>query len=138
MSHGRIPATVFRFSVRCVRNINDGLAGLVDLIRQHLFKEEWWRATRQWPGPEVHLDPEPVRPGVVPRSKRPKAKLRAHRQPCWCGNSRYSTCHGAMPAQQELRLLGIDANPPPAKDRTAETPTARPASERAAPELTDS
>lgn len=43
-------------------NINDGLVGLVDLIRQHLFKEEWWRATRQWSGPEVHLDPAQVSP----------------------------------------------------------------------------
>jgi hypothetical protein len=92
-------------------NINDGLVGLVDLIRQHLFKEEWWRATRQWSGAEVHLDPAPVRPGAVPHSQRPKARLQRRRQPCWCGNSRYSSCHGAVPLQEELQLLGIDTNP---------------------------
>jgi hypothetical protein len=104
-------------------NINDGLVGLIDLIRQHLFKEEWWRATTQWPGAEVHLEPQPARLGVVPRSQRPKATLRRQRQPCWCGNSRYSTRHGAIAEQEELRLLGVDADPPP----IAVTATAPPA-----------
>ena len=39
--------------MRTCWDVNDGLVGLVDLIRQHFFDEEWWRATGQWPGPEV-------------------------------------------------------------------------------------
>jgi hypothetical protein len=95
-------------------DVNDGLVGLVDLIRQHLFDEEWWRATGQWPGPEVHLDPLPAKAGVTPRAQRPAARLRRQRQRCWCGSARYGKCHGAIPLEDELKLLGIDVNPPPA------------------------
>ena len=94
-------------------DVNDGLVGLVDLICQHLFKEEWWRVTGQWPGLEVHLDPLPARAGATPRSQRPAARLHRQRQRCWCGSARYGKCHGAMSAEDELKLLGIDVNPPP-------------------------
>jgi hypothetical protein len=34
----------------------DGLLGLLNLIRDHLFREAWWRQTGEWLGPElVHL-----------------------------------------------------------------------------------
>lgn len=86
--------------------LNDGLVGLIDLIREHLFKEEWWRTTGIWPGPEVHLDPQ-TRPGQTPPSERPAAKLRRQRQRCWCGAARYDICHGAMTNADELRALGL-------------------------------
>jgi hypothetical protein len=98
-------------------DVNDGLAGLIDLIRQHLFKEEWWRATGTWPGMEVHLDVVPARPGAVPRAERPRARIRRERLRCWCGRGRYSGCHGAMPAEEELHLLGIDRDPGSAERR---------------------
>jgi hypothetical protein len=91
---------------------DDGLVGLIDLIREHLFKEEWWRATRHWPGPEVHLRQPPARLGATPRGQGPTALLRLRRQPCWCGAGRYVNCHEGMSADDELKLLGIDTNPP--------------------------
>ena len=41
--------------------IGDGLLHLLRLIKAHLFREEWWRETGVWPGPEAghtdHNDP---------------------------------------------------------------------------------
>jgi hypothetical protein len=105
-------------------DLNDGLVGLIDLIRQHLFKEEWWRATGRWPGPEVHLDVAPTRLGAIPRSQRPAARLRRERQMCWCGSGRYTGCHGAMSAADELRLLGIDSDPGADMNRRSLSPAA--------------
>jgi hypothetical protein len=110
-------------------DLRSGLAGLIDLIRQHLFKEEWWRATNKWVGAQVHLDPAPARPGVGRRSERPRAVLQRKRQPCWCGHSRYASCHGALPEMEESRLLGIETNPPAVTARgTGTAVTAEPLS----------
>jgi hypothetical protein len=101
--------------------LSDGLVGLIDLIRVHLFAEEWWRATSVWPRPEVHLDPPPTRTRTMPKSKRPKARLASAREPCWCGSGRYSRCHEALPASSERRLLSIEPDSPHA----SEVPAAR-------------
>jgi hypothetical protein len=34
-------------------------------------------------------------------------KLRRARVRCWCGTRRYVKCHGAIPAEQELEILGL-------------------------------
>jgi hypothetical protein len=87
--------------------LHDGLVGLIDLTRLHLFKEAWFRATGSWPGPEVHLRPE-LRAGGRPSiRKQPRAALRRHRQRCWCGQKRYSTCHGRIDPDEELEILGL-------------------------------
>jgi hypothetical protein len=81
--------------------LHDGLTGLIDLARQHLVREVWWRATSRWDAPEVHREPTPV----AGRSR--TARVRAARTRCWCGRRRYSTCHGAIDVNLELRLLGL-------------------------------
>ena len=84
---------------------------LIDLIRLHLVKEAYWRATNEWPAPEVHVGPRDTERGTGgsrPRSLSPGRQLRLERQPCWCGRGRYASCHGAIPAEQELRQLGLD------------------------------
>jgi hypothetical protein len=90
--------------------VNDRLAALIDLVRAHLVKESYWRTHGIWPAPEVHAsvkDPDEAsrRTGSawIGRSRR----LRAARRRCWCGSARYSACHGALPAEQELTALGI-------------------------------
>jgi hypothetical protein len=86
--------------------LDDGLGALLDVTRQHLFKEEWWAATRRWPGAEVHIDP-PLHPGSRPRSLRPRARRERERQTCWCGGGHYKHCHGAIPEHEELAALGL-------------------------------
>ena len=84
----------------------DRLVGLVDLARLHLIKEAWWRATNTWPGLEIHRPPtgDEQRPR---RSFSTATTKRLGRQRCWCGSDRYENCHQSIPAEDELRLLGL-------------------------------
>lgn len=97
--------------------VKDGLVGLIDLSRLHLIKEAWWRATGEWPGWEKHREPPA---GDERRPKPPRAQgdfrkphtakwIRYDRRRCWCGSARYVKCHGAIPAEQELEILGLAA-----------------------------
>lgn len=89
--------------------LQDGLAVLIDLARVHLVREAWWRETGRWDGPEVHRDPNPK----VDMS--PTAKKRHERRKCWCGSGhRYTSCHGSIPAEQELAILGLIEDAPAA------------------------
>ena len=55
----------------------DGLLELLDQIRLHLFKEEYFRETGRWPGPEApHTPPEPPMPT---KADRRRAKRHANR-----------------------------------------------------------
>lgn len=91
--------------------LQDGLVSLVDLSRIHLIKEAWWRVTGEWEGYEVHRrspsgteqKPRPPKDG----GWQPAEKVRRARAKCWCGTGRYVRCHGAIPAEQELEVLGI-------------------------------
>jgi hypothetical protein len=88
--------------------LKDGLGGLIDLARLHLAKEAWYRATGSWPGTEVHLRRE-LRADAPPPSRRhPRQALRHARRRCWCGQRRYTQCHGRLPEGQELKLLELD------------------------------
>jgi hypothetical protein len=80
--------------------LEDRLVGLIDVARVHLFREAWLRVHGRWPAPEVHLPP---RSSERSRSRR----LRDQRVRCWCGRRRYSRCHGAIDAADELRALGL-------------------------------
>ena len=92
--------------------LKDGLVGLIDLSRVHLIKEAWWRVTDEWDGYEVHRRPPA---GTEQRPRRPKEtyrrvsveSLRLARVRCWCGTRRYVKCHRAIPAEEELRILGL-------------------------------
>ena len=92
--------------------LSDGLVTLIDLSRVHLIKEAWWRVTREWDGYEVHRR-SPAGTEQKPRTPKdstgrlPTERLRRARYRCWCGSGRYAKCHGAMPAQQELEILGL-------------------------------
>lgn len=89
--------------------LKDGLAGLIDLARLHLVKESWWRATNEWPGREVHRQPpagDELKP-LPPRQRSRATLLRRQRQRCWCGAGRYNRCHGAIPVEEELVILGL-------------------------------
>lgn len=85
---------------------SDGLVGLVDLARLHLMKEIWWRATGEWPGLEFHRRP-PLGNEQHAVKRRTFDAIRRSRQQCWCGESRYSACHGAIPPDEELEELGL-------------------------------
>ena len=79
----------------------DGLVSLIDLTRVHLVREAWWRETGLWLGPEVHRPPSP-------RGHSRTDQLRRARTRCWCASGRaYAVCHGALPEDVELELLGI-------------------------------
>lgn len=87
-----------------------GLVTLIDLARLHLVKEVHWRVTGEWPGLEVHSSPQgpagnEQRPATDSRAAR--ARRETARQHCWCGRGRYQNCHGAIPPEQELELLGL-------------------------------
>jgi len=92
--------------------LKDGLVTLIDLSRVHLIKEVWWRVTGEWDGYEVHRRPPA---GTEQKSRAPKdsnarfstERLRQARVRCWCGTRRYVKCHGAIPAEQELEILGL-------------------------------
>jgi hypothetical protein len=93
--------------------LEDGLTGLIDLARRHLVQEAWWRETGTWDGPEVHREPTPNSGGAV-------ARKRLERVRCWCGSGRaYRACHGAIPPELELQLLGLTDEPAIAQDRAA-------------------
>jgi hypothetical protein len=83
----------------------DGLVGLIDITRVHLFREDRFRATGRWPGPEVHLSG----PRVPGNRARRRALDRNHpRIKCWCGSGRrYIRCHGGIGEQRELAALGL-------------------------------
>jgi hypothetical protein len=84
-----------------------GLAGLIDIARVHLFREARFRQTGRWRGPEVHLNDADV---PTNRALRRAPARDGGRTRCWCGNGRrYIRCHGEIPAERELALLGIDA-----------------------------
>jgi hypothetical protein len=93
--------------------LKDGLVTLIDLSRVHLIKEAWWRVTGEWEGYEVHRRPptgseqKPRRP-KEPTSRLSAEKLRRARVRCWCGTRRYVKCHGAIPPERELEILGLD------------------------------
>jgi hypothetical protein len=92
--------------------LKDGLITLIDLSRVHLIKEAWWRVTGEWEGYEVHRrspsgteqKPRPPKDGA---GRLPTDRLRRARARCWCGTHRYVKCHGAMPAERELEILGL-------------------------------
>lgn len=85
----------------------DGLAALIDITRVHLFREDRFRATGRWAGPEVHLD-EPKVPEN--RALRRAAERHHPRLPCWCGSGlRYARCHGGVAEERELAALGLFA-----------------------------
>jgi hypothetical protein len=97
--------------------LEDGLIGLVDLARLHLIKEARWRATGHWPGLEYHPRPgssETHRGSATKISESGRNRL-AH-QRCWCGRARYSSCHEALPSDDELAKLRIVARPHPATE----------------------
>lgn len=84
-------------------SLREGLAGLIDRARVHLFLEAWWRVSGRWDAPEVHREPwgdERARAGRVRR--------KVARQRCWCGTRRYSACHGAISEARELAAVGLD------------------------------
>jgi hypothetical protein len=84
--------------------LEDGLTGLIDLARRHLVHEAWWRETGRWEGPEVHRE--------ATSSSTTLARKRLHRARCWCGSKQaYRVCHGAIPAELELQLLGLVEEP---------------------------
>ena len=85
--------------------LQDGLVGLIDITRVHLFREDRFRATGRWPGPEVHLD----RPKVPEnRALRRAAERHRPRLECWCGSGRrYIRCHGGVAEERELASLGL-------------------------------
>lgn len=90
--------------------VNNRLHTLIDLTRLHLVKEAYWRATNAWPAPEVHVGAADTERGSGrsrPDALSPARQLRRERQPCWCGRGRYASCHGAIPANEELRQLGL-------------------------------
>jgi hypothetical protein len=53
--------------------LSDGAGVLVANIAAHLIKEEWWRMTGDWPGPEVHH--RPADPSNDPKSADPRHDL---------------------------------------------------------------
>lgn len=87
--------------------LKEGLVGLIDLARLHLIKEAWWRETDQWPGLEYHHEPPAGDERHPSRRSASGDLLRLRRQPCWCGAGRYDTCHGTIPEEDELELLGL-------------------------------
>jgi hypothetical protein len=90
--------------------VQHGLVTLIDLARLHLVKEIHWRVTGEWPGLEVHTDPHGPAGNeqrATSHSRTVRAKREAARQRCWCGRPRYQRCHGAIPPEQELELLGL-------------------------------
>jgi hypothetical protein len=92
--------------------LNDGLATLVDLARVHLIKEAWWRVSGEWDGYEVHRrspagTEQKPRPPKQDDGRLSTEKLRQARVRCWCGTRRYVKCHGAIPAERELAILGL-------------------------------
>lgn len=97
--------------------LNDGLVTLIDLARVHLIKEAWWRVTGEWDGYEVH-NRSPAGTEQKPRTPKdstgrmPIEKIRRARYRCWCGADRYAKCHGAIPAAQELEILGLPSRFP--------------------------
>jgi len=103
----------------------DGIVSLIDLSRLHLIKEAWWRATGEWTGYEKHRRPPS---GTEQRPRPPKDeewraldRLRRTRITCWCGARRYVACHGAMPEERELQILGLRQADPGAKDQIDES-----------------
>lgn len=34
-------------------DVADGLVSLIDAARLHLFREQWWRDTGEWVGPQA-------------------------------------------------------------------------------------
>jgi hypothetical protein len=84
--------------------LDDGLARLIDLARVHLIRELWLLSTGTWPAPEHHQPPN------HPLSKH-KMDLARTRRRCWCGRGRYTHCHGAISASDELAVLGISPVP---------------------------
>lgn len=91
----------------------DGLITLIDLSRVHLIKEVWWRVTGEWEGYEVHRrspsgTEQKPRPPTDSNGRLSTERLRRARARCWCGSGRYVRCHGAIPAEQELEILGVD------------------------------
>jgi hypothetical protein len=92
--------------------LEDGLVALIDLSRVHLIKEAWWRVTGEWDGYEVHRQPpagteQKPRPPKESKGRLSTENIRRARTRCWCGTRRYVKCHGAIPAADELRILGI-------------------------------
>jgi hypothetical protein len=92
--------------------LKDGLVTLVDLSRVHLIKEAWWRVTGEWEGYEVHTrspagTEQKPRPPKQDDGRLSTEKLRRARVRCWCGTRRYVKCHGAIPADKELEVLGF-------------------------------
>lgn len=93
--------------------LKDGLVTLIDLSRVHLIKEAWWRVTGEWDGYEVHRR-SPGGTEQKPRVPKDSAgrlsteKIRRARYRCWCGSGRYVKCHGGIPADEELVILGLD------------------------------
>jgi hypothetical protein len=87
----------------------------VDLTRLHLLKEAWWRVTNDWPSAEVHRDPDERRRLTAKRGRggvrRRSRRLRHERRTCWCGNRRYTRCHGELDATSERRVLGLLSAP---------------------------
>lgn len=83
----------------------DGLVALIDITRVHLFREDRFRATGRWPGPEVHLDAPKVPEN---RALRRAAERDRPRLPCWCGSCRrYARCHGGVEEERERAALGL-------------------------------
>lgn len=87
-----------------------GLVGLIDITRVHLFREDRFRATGRWPGPEVHLDGPKVPENRALRRALERERPRVR---CWCGSGqRYIRCHGGVAEERELASLGLlDAQP---------------------------
>jgi hypothetical protein len=84
-----------------------GLAGLIDIARIHLLREARFRQTGRWRGPEVHLNDADM---SANRALRRALDRDGGRIRCWCGSGhRYIRCHGEIPAERELALLGIAA-----------------------------
>ncbi len=104
-------------------SLRDGLVGLIDLVRLHLAKEAYFRATGSWPGPEVHLAPalragpdteaktsgpsKPRKYDTLAEARSTKLRKKRAREKCWCGEGKYSKCHGAIDRDHEMMLLGL-------------------------------
>jgi hypothetical protein len=85
--------------------LEDGLVGLIDITRVHLFREDRFRATGRWRGPEVHLDDSDV---PTNRAFRRFLDRDGPRVRCWCGSGRrYIRCHGGVVEEREYAALGL-------------------------------
>jgi hypothetical protein len=85
--------------------LTDGLVGLIDITRVHLFREDRFCATGRWPGPEVHLEGP-----KVPENRALRRALDRERPhiKCWCSSGqRYIRCHGGIAERRELAALGL-------------------------------